>query len=132
MLIYSFAFVLCYFLLFIFPPKINILTKETNVNECNEKITTGTIKQRQLRMRNEIFFNKKRKKIIYSRIATGETLHSSRLSRYMVIVFVPQSFMRRCSRSFHCSRSKRLQRVVHTTPIARTNICVLSKLTWRL
>ena len=36
MLISAFAFVSCYF----FAKKINILTKETNVNECNEKTTT--------------------------------------------------------------------------------------------
>ena len=34
MLIYSFAFVLCFFFAILFPPKINYLTKETNVNEC--------------------------------------------------------------------------------------------------
>ena len=37
MLISAFAFVSCYFLLFDFQKKINILTKETNVNECNER-----------------------------------------------------------------------------------------------
>ena len=55
----------------------------------------------------------------------GETRHSSHFSSNMVVVFVPQSFMRRCSRSFHRSR----QQVVHTM---KANICVLSKLTWCL
>ena len=63
------------------------------------------------------------------------TSNSSRCSRYMVIVFVPQLFLWRCGRSFRCSRSKRLQRVVHRTPTMTTTkacICVLRKLTWRL
>ena len=33
-LIYTFAFGLCYFLAILFPQKINILTKETDVKEC--------------------------------------------------------------------------------------------------
>ena len=73
--------------------KINILTKETNVNECNEcneKTTiwmTRTIKKRQ--------------------------------------------FMWRCGHSFHCSRIKRLQRVVHWTPTndhSENNGCVWANL----
>ena len=81
--------------------------------------TTGTIKQRQFRMTKEFFnfffeksknFKKKSKK--YSRIISREKRRSSRFSRNIVAVFVYQSFMWRCSRSFRCSRSKRLKRVV--------------------
>ena len=126
MLIYSFAFVLVYFLAILFAQKINISKKETNVNECNEKSTTETINHNSFEWETK----KKFKKII-SQITTGETRCSCCFSSYIVI-FVPQSFMWRCSRSFLCSQSKRLQRVFHTTRTTRANICVLSKLTWHL
>ena len=60
LLIYSFALVLCYFLLFCFPK--NKYFNERN--ECNENTTTGTINQPQLRMRNDFFVQKIKKKLI--------------------------------------------------------------------
>ena len=98
MLISAFAFVFAIF----FPKKINILTKETNVNECNEKKMTWTtrmIKERQFRMRNKSFLAFQRDK-----------------HNVVAVTYVPQSFMWRCGRSLRCSHSKRLQRVVYRTP----------------
>ena len=61
-------------------------------------------------LRNE-FFSKKSKikkniyRYIYYRIETGETQSTSRFSYYMVVIFVPQLFMRQCSYRFCYSRS---------------------------
>ena len=82
----------------------------TNATYSTKRTTTETINQRQLRMRNNLFSkitkNKKNKNIyIYSLIETGR---SGRFSRYMVVVFVPQSFMRRCSRRSHNANNESL------------------------
>ena len=123
-------FYVCIRFLLFFPPK----TKETNVKECNEKTTTWTtrtIKERQFRMRTKsfyLFFEKLKKNLAFQRDKRDVVV-------VVVVTFVPQSFMWRCRRSFRCSHSRRLPRVVHRTPTTTTtkaSICVLSKLRWRL
>ena len=141
-----------------FQKKINILTEETNVNECNEKTTSWTtrkIKERQFRMRNESFYLFFKKIFFFSHFLAFLAFQRDKRDVVVVVVvtFVPQLFMWGCGWSFHCSRSKRLQRVVHRTPATvvvvvvtlqrvvhrtptttttKTSICVLSKSTWRL
>ena len=83
---------------------------------------TGTINETTASNEEQHFFFKKIKKNL--------ALH--REKRVVVVNLVTTVDYVRCSHSFCCSRSKRLQRVVHTTPTMRANICVLSKLTWRL
>ena len=56
----------------------------TNVNKCNEKTTTETINQRQLRMRNKFFpKNQKNSKKIYKKI-----LALQREKRDVVVVYL--------------------------------------------
>ena len=131
MLIYSFAFFFCYFLPCCFSQKFNILTKETNATNA----TNATKRQRLERLTNDNFeweticFPKNKNKYC---ITAGETRFSSCLGLLHGRCIRPSVFMWRCSRIFICSHSKRLQRVVHTMPTTRANICVLSKLMWRL
>ena len=103
MLIYSFAFVLCYFFSILFP-KNQYLTKETNVYD---KTTTWTINRRQLRIRNELFLKKNQN------LKTIKILALQWEKRDVVV-------------------QNNWKRVVHTTPTTRAEIRVLSKLTWHL
>ena len=92
-------------------------------NDLNDLTTTASNEKQFL-----FYFSQKLKKTNQKHILAFETCRSSRLSRYMDVIYVTQSLPRRCSRSSLQSFKSR-QRVVHTT---LATCCVLSQLMCRL